>query len=331
MFHVEQLCDKIKFKSKMSKYLLLLLPLLTFLTACSSEDIDDTIEWDHGKNEYNLIIDGNERNFIVHVPSNFSEDSQVPLLFMLHGSTGTGTKFYNISKWAEKSENEGFITVFPTALEYLLLDGKTSTKWSSSGLINEIPPETEVTDDIPFIEELIDLMHETFSVDKERVYISGFSNGGGFVKSQVIPRLGDKIAAANATGGPGLPIYIPIESDRIMPLFNISGTLDDRIWESIGSNEELPIQASEIENHDYIWETLTTMCDILELTYNYEAFPNAPAYNVMVFDNKATPEGSEYHFMMIKELQHRYPNGDNNPNNVIAADILWDWFMQFSL
>ena len=143
--------------------------------------------------------------------------------------------------------------------------------------------------------------------------------------------MGDKIAAANATGGTGLPIYLPIESDRIMPFYNISGTNDDRIWESVGSNEELPIQAEEIENHDYIWETLTIMCDILNVTYKYEAYPNPPEYNLLVFDEKTTPEGSEYHFMMVKELEHKYPNGDNNPNNVVAADILWDWFVQFSL
>lgn len=316
-------------------YTIFMLALLMF--GCSKDDEEmepastHTLEWQLGRNDYNIEIDGEVRNFVIHVPASYEGSLKVPLVLMLHGSGGSGDKFYNISRWVEKSEEENFLAVFPTALEYRLIDGKISTKWSSGGLENDVPEGTVIKDDIPFLSALIDLCKNSLSIEDRQVYISGFSNGGGFVKSEVVPRMGDVIAAANSTGGVGLPTVYPIEGNRTMPFFNISGTKDDRIWESIGEARELPIQAAEIQAHDYLWSGLNNMCDMLGLDTTYTEQSHIPDYNLMIFDKPLEPGASQFIFMMVKELQHRYPNGGNNPREVIAVDILWPWFEQFSL
>ena len=70
---------------------LFLIPLLLF-TSCDENDMPDIIplEWQIGHNEFNMEIDGSERNFLIHVPESYDGSEDVPLLFMLHGSTGTG-------------------------------------------------------------------------------------------------------------------------------------------------------------------------------------------------------------------------------------------------
>lgn len=319
----------------MKTYMLVLLALILFSCTDDIEEMEPTpsnaLEWQTGRNDYDVEINGDVRNFIINVPASYDGSTAVPLVLMLHGSSGTGEKFYNISRWAEKGEAENFIAVFPTALKYRLIDGKMSTKWSSAGLANDVPEGTVIKDDVPFLRGLIDLCKNTFSIDGRRVYISGFSNGGGFVKSEVVPRMGDVIAAANATGGVGIPIISPIEGDRNMPVFNISGTKDDRIWEAIGEPKELPIQAEEIEAHDFLWSSLKNMCTMMGVDTTYREQPHIPEYNLMIFDKTLDPQASEYIFMMVKELEHRYPNGGNNPRGVIAVDVLWPWFQQFSL
>ncbi len=319
----------------MRTYILLLLAILMF--ACS-EDIEEmepiplnTLEWQTGRNDYNMEINGDVRNFIINVPASYDGSLNVPLVLMLHGSSGNGEKFYNISRWVEKGEAENFIAVFPTALKYRLLDGKNITKWGSAGLVKDVPEGTVIKDDVVFLRELIDLCKNTFMIDGRRVYISGFSNGGGFVKSKVVPMMGDVIAAANSTGGVGIPTIEPIEGNRNMPFFNISGTMDDRIWEAIGEPKELPIQAEDIVAHDFLWSSLKNMCLMLGVDSTYTEQPNIPAYNLMIFDQTLEPEASQYIFMMVKELEHRYPNGGNNPRGVVAVDVLWPWFQQYSL
>ncbi|MDW3647104.1 MAG: hypothetical protein R8P61_08580 [Bacteroidia bacterium] len=291
----------------------------------------DILSWQQGKNEYLLMIDGYERNFIIHVPASYQEDIASPVVFMLHGSGGNGTKFHNISGWKEKGEAEGFITVFPTAMEYRLADGRNSTKWGSRGLESELAAGESVKDDIPFFEELVRRLKLSFKLDERRLYISGFSNGSGFVKSEIVPRMGDTFAAANVSGGVGIPVSFPISGNRIMPVFNISGSMDPKILEKIGSNEELPLSGPDIEAHSFLWSSLTTMCEMLGLQTDYTENPNIPLWNLMTFTSPQSSQASEYKFMMVKEMAHVYPNGGNNPRGVVAVDILWPWFLGHQL
>ena len=308
----------------------LLLSLILLAISCKKEDNSSALEYQTGKNEYNMEIDGETRNFLIHVPASYTGNTEVPLFFMLHGTSGDGTKFYNISRWVEKADQENFIAVFPTALKYDLTDGTRKTKWSSGGLVNDVPPGTVIKDDVPFINELVELCKETFSINDRRVYITGFSNGGGFVKSVVVPRMGNVFTAACSSGGPGTPQTYAIQGGRTMPFYNITGTKDPKVWESIGSNDELPISATDIENHDYIWNTLTNMCDMLGLDTTYTEEPHIPDYNLLIFDQPATSDASEeYVFMMIKNMAHNFPNGGNNPQGVVGVDVLYPWFMQF--
>lgn len=315
----------------MNKLISLITILLFFISCEKDNEIADSLNWEYGRNEYNIEIDGEIRNFLIHVPTSYKDGGEVPVVFMLHGSSGTGTKFYNISGWAQKSENKGFIAIFPTALEYPLKEGGRSTKWSSLGLEDDVVEGTIIKDDIPFITELISILKNTFSVNGNKIYMSGFSNGGGFVKSEIIPRMGDQFAAVNATGGVGIPYPIDLQTDRIVPFYNISGTMDDRIWEAIGIAKELPIKAEDIVAHDFLWNALENMCEMLELETSFSEEPHIPKYNIMTFKSGKTARATEHILMMVKGLEHRYPNGSNNPNEVVAADILWEWFAQHEL
>nr|MBP6796091.1 hypothetical protein [Saprospiraceae bacterium] len=58
-------------------------------------------------------IDGVDREYFIHIPTNHDSSKQVPLVFMLHGTGGNGDDMYQNSGWAELSEKEGLIAVFP--------------------------------------------------------------------------------------------------------------------------------------------------------------------------------------------------------------------------
>ena len=309
---------------------------LSLFFSCSCEEApivevqQETLNWQAGKNEYNMNIGGYERNFLIHVPTSYVEGEDIPVVFMLHGSSGTGTKFYNISGWKEKGEAENILTIFPTAMEYRLDIGRSSTKWSSAGLEMELAEGEELKDDIPFFEELLVLLKTSFSIDEKRIYTCGCSNGSGFIKTEIVPRMGDSFAAANVTGGVGIPISFPIEGNRFMPVFNISGSKDAKIVERLGG-EELPLSAGALEANEILWDDITTFCDMLGLSTAYTELPNAPQWNLLVFDNSIKSTATEYRFMMVKGMEHVYPNGNNNPRGVVAVDVLWPWFLEHAL
>jgi polyhydroxybutyrate depolymerase len=294
---------------------------------------NNDLEWVEGFNEFNMEIDGEMRNFLIHVPTSYKGDTITPLLFMLHGSSGNGQRFYNISGWVQKAEEEGFIAVFPTALEYPIVEknGRMETKWSAGGLEKDIPEGYPIKDDIPFFRKLVDLCKGSFSIDGNRVYICGFSNGGGFVKSRILPEMADVFAACASSGGPGLPQSFPLIGLRRMPLYTIVGTLDDRVIERTGAMEELPLNADEFLAIEQIGNATDTLLNMLQLGSPYSETPNPPAYNLIVFDEDLSGQGNEMRYLLVKGLQHRFPNGTNNPHNLAAVNFLWPWFLNYSL
>ena len=77
---------------------------MCLLISCTKKEDDITLEptppsnaleWQIGKNEYNVDIDGARRNFLIHVPSSYDAQASTPMVFMLHGTGGDGEKLLN--------------------------------------------------------------------------------------------------------------------------------------------------------------------------------------------------------------------------------------------
>ncbi len=320
---------------KLQLYFLIMI-LLVIHVSCGKDGEDNTtdvlFEWDYGRNDYDMEMGDTLRNFVLHVPDSYTGDQNVPLVMMLHGSSGSGTKFYNISGWVEKADEENFIVVFPTGLEYPIVEnnGRKSTKWSSDGLIKDIPEGYPIYDDIPFIRELVEMLVTNFQIDEKRMYICGFSNGGGFVKSRAIDELNDLFAAA-ATGG-GLGIAQPQEiNGRLMSLYNISGTRDPKIIIHSGEIKEVPIEGEAIMNHEVYSQQVINTIQSLQLSDSYTEMPSPPQYNILHFAEDLSGQDNEFMLMLVNDMAHNFPNGNNNPQGVVAVDHVWPWFLQYQL
>ena len=202
---------------------------------------------------------------------------------MLHGSSGHGSKFYNISKWVELSETENFIPVFPTALEVPLIEnnGKFSTKWASPSLSQLVVDGYEVRDDEPFFRGMVDKMKNSFNIDASRIYICGFSNGGGFIRQLVLTEMNDIFAAAAVSGGFGLPEKYEVNDNIHLPLFAIVGSRDDRIIENTGEKVEIPLNGEEIMAHELFGTYVRGMLGTLALDEIYTEEPNPPSHNLL--------------------------------------------------
>lgn len=292
----------------------------------------DSLKWVYGLNEFNLEVNGVVRNFVVHVPNSYQhKNDSVPLLFMLHGSSGTGIQFYNISSWVEKADQEGFIAIFPTGYEYPIKDknGELSTKWNDAGTINDVEPGTVLQNDVAFMQWLVEKAQKTFNIDHSRRYITGFSNGGGFVRDRVVQEIPELFAAAATGGGFGIPEPKAVNGGRRMPLFCILGTKDDRILEAGGLTGSIPFKGTDFMAIASFRVYLDAMLATLQLDTIYAENQNPPGYNILTFNTRLGTQKNEYKLMLVNKLEHKFPNGKNNPHDVSAPDILWPWFKQW--
>lgn len=116
-----------------------------------------------------IDVEGQSRNFSWYKPRNIANNP--PLIFVLHGSNSHGEKM-RVSTAYEfdiLAETHGFIVVYPSGYKNHWNDCRASAGYAAN---------QENIDDIVFFEEMIDYFSEQQSVDRNKVFLTGMSNGG---------------------------------------------------------------------------------------------------------------------------------------------------------
>ena len=63
----------------------------------------------------------------------------------------------------------------------------------------------------------------------------------------------------------------------------------------------------------------------LSPTYTFNA---GAQMSVATYNTSLTGSPGEFRFVLVKDLQHAYANGTNNP--VVYADVFWQFFQRFA-
>ena len=138
----------------------------------------------------NLFFDGQNRNYIVYIPSSYDGTTQVPLVFNFHGGGGTSSDFLNYENDMRPiADTANFIAVYPQA-------AVDPTDGSNSWLHKT--PTTH--NDVNFIEAIIDTLSYDYNIDNDRVYACGYSEGGIF-SYELGCRLNNRIAGFASVSG----------------------------------------------------------------------------------------------------------------------------------
>jgi len=205
--------------------ILFLLLSMAFLTCKKNEGID---QYPHA-NALNYLIHDYTRSYILHVPPTYSKDKDMPLVVVMHGYTATAEGMAQWTHMSDKADEEGFIVAYPNGIPYPW-DESNPQAWNCGGPWEEW---TAHTDDVGFINEMIEKISAYYSIDPNRIFITGHSNG-----ARMTYRLGfelaDKIAAIAPVSG-----QMVYESDEI-PKYPVSvlhlHALDDNTVKYYGQN-----------------------------------------------------------------------------------------------
>lgn len=296
-----------------------------------------------------MVVDGYTRRYVVWVPL-AGVPASSPAVLMLHGGSGTGEEFLRKSGWREKATQEGFVAIFPTAVEHFVLDKQRfSTRWNNYGLPVEIDPNERPVgypatspwpaDDVKFIRQIGDDVIQQLTTDPLRVYVAGFSSGGG-----MCARLGveaSDLIAAVACHTSGLhELHETLVGHRNLSAYFSIGTRDDNALEVINSYlialgqptiTELPLNPSDLDQIPQIKNQILLNLD----SFNLEATPVTTLAGATWTELRAqTPQpgnidGNELYFAFLEDVTHQYPNGTNNPPfDFNLPDRVWPFFVQ---
>lgn len=160
---------------------------------------------------------GLKRTYHLYVPAVYDSKKPVPLVIALHGGGGTGERMDKFTGLNALADRNGFVVAYPDAVE---------KNWNDGRDLEDYRSQRENIDDVGFISALIDALSNQYAVDRNRVYVTGASNGA-MMSFRLACELTDKITAiAPVIGSLGENVSKTCAPSRPIPVLIIGGTGD---------------------------------------------------------------------------------------------------------
>lgn len=298
--------------------------ILAFITlfACNKQD-DNPINTKIDLEYYDSIVhEGLERTYFVHLPASYNTSISYPLIFAMHGGGLLGYKgIEGQSQLSQLSDSENFIVVYPEGLKTLGFRTWNAGDCCPSATLLE-------TDDIGFINSLLDKLKIELSINSKKVYATGFSNGGQMAY-KLANRFPNKFAAVSAVAG--VLQDFPFNPSRKVPIIHFH-SYQDLTAPYNGGLSNAPNINNNFPSVDSTMRIIANNynCSLIKKTI----FSNTNTYDFFRYsdcDNNVRIE-----LYVSQDGGHTWPGGKALTNNEItnhfnASSIMWEFFKNYEL
>ena len=161
----------------------------------------------HFADDDDASSEGERGGFWLYVPETYSPERALPLVMALHGGSGTGRQF--LWSWLRDARSYGAILCAPTSV------GGT---WALTG--DDV--------DTPNLSRMVDFIRSTWTLDAQRLLLTGMSDGGTFTYSTGLDAGSPftHLAPVSAAFHPLLVQMIDGERVKGLPIHIVHGALD---------------------------------------------------------------------------------------------------------
>lgn len=241
------------------------------------------------------------RKTLTYVPKNVEKSPA--LVISLHGMNQDPEYQQNQTQWNAMADTEGFIVTYPLG---------NNRMWDTHG-----------TSDVEFVDAVIQEMINQHHVDKNRIYLSGFSMGS-WLGYHCLETLGYQIAAFGPVSG--VDIGKQPRANRMVPIMHIHGTADD-VFKYTGDPSHVAGGYPSIEEYVKKWAAYEG-CDTSnpQVIRPYPAGSTGPKATRTIYNN--VNEGVEVNLIAIDGKGHWH---SNEANGVNSTQELWNFFKRHQL
>ena len=272
---------------------------------------------------------GRERNYIVHLPPKEKMNGSVPLLFHLHGGGGTakGTAGLTFGRFNELADRDGFIVVYPNAI---------NKNWNDGRKLEDVIAWKEDIDDVGFITAIVDKLKQKYKIDSKRIFTTGMSNGG-FMTSRLLCDRADIFSGGAILTASLSKDYMPkCDPEKPVAVMVMNGTEDPLVPYDGGLIKVFRKTRGEIVSTDEIvdfWKDKNG-CTVKK---NTVALPDSTADDttVIVEEYSNCQDRGALVLYTIKGGGHTWPGGKQylgerwigkTNRDIVACDVIWEFF-----
>lgn len=269
---------------------------------------------------------GLERSYHIHLPESYSANSHaMPLVIVLHGRGQTGQSMQSLSDFNALADDYQFIVVYPDGLD---------NQWN---YVRDIPGYPEGIDDTTFLLNLIDHIAQTYPVDRDRLYVSGFSNGGFMTQRLAcdVPEVFAAFASVSAAGFAGMPDIC--NHNLPVSILLMHGTHDAIVpWNGYSRRNDAGIDVlilADVPRSFAFWAKHSGCSDETEQRSYPQSSPETSVTQIRVLE---CPEKTETLLYIIHRGGHNWPGSTALPveiagavsKDISASEEIWQFFSQ---
>ena len=307
-----------------------LLTISIFLFSCKKEG-GPTLSVDKPSEQktINITFDGVARNFIVYLPSGYNNSGKMPLIFAIHGGSGTPEGMINIANFKTIADRDKVVLVYPEGVQKNWNDGRPTA------------PNQLGINDVGFFNQMCDYMINNYSVDAKKIYATGISNGG-FMSTRLGCELSNRIAAiaVNAATIEATTIAPNCKPNRPVPALYIHGTTDPLVPFLGGQITAGGTAGGTILSHFQAidkWVTINGCNPTPTVTDLPDIANDGTTIKQRVYSGGAN--GSEVVSYVVLNGGHTWPQGYQYLNEAIigktsqdmnACEVIWTFLKRFS-
>lgn len=149
-----------------------------------------------GDHTRTVTVGGAGRRYRLHIPRGYEAGRPTPVVLAFHGGGGNPESMIGLSGLNAKADEAGFVVVYPYGSGR---DPDTRLTFNA-GNVGGYAKEKNIND-VGFAGALLDDLATAVSVDANRVFATGISNGG-MMAYRLASELSDRIAAIAPVAGP---------------------------------------------------------------------------------------------------------------------------------
>ena len=241
------------------------------------------------------------RKTYTYIPVNVEKSPA--LVISLHGFNQDPEFQQKQTQWNAMADKEGFIVTYPLG---------NNKMWDTHG-----------TSDVKFVEAVMKDMELKHHVDKNRIYLSGFSMGS-WLGYHCLETLGDQIAAFGPVSG--VDIGKQPKANRKVPIMHIHGTGDD-VFKYTGDPSHMAGGYPSIEEYVKKWAAYEG-CDVSnpQVVRPYPSSRKTASATRTIYNN--VNDDVEVNLISIDGKGHWH---SNDPNGVNSTQELWNFFKRHQL
>ena len=248
-----------------------------------------------------ITVGSGIRKTYTYIPVNVEKSPA--LVISLHGMNQDPEYQQKQTQWNAMADKEGFIVTYPLG---------NNKMWDTHG-----------TSDVKFVEAVMKDMELKHHVDKNRIYLSGFSMGS-WLGYHCLETLGNQIAAFGPVSG--VDIGKQPKANRKVPIMHIHGTGDD-VFKYTGDPSHMAGGYPSIEEYVKKWAAYEG-CDANnpQVVRPYPSSRKTANATRTIYNN--VNNDVEVNLISIDGKGHWH---SNDPNGVNSTQELWNFFKRHRL